>query len=282
MATISGIAFTIAFYLTFVVSERINRARAALHAPDMEHFRLTASDNVDVQHVEARPGSVLVAVRNPHDLFHLERVLAKTDTRRMDIVVMTVHISAAGTSAATLEADQVFGSVETTLFTRVVSLAEKAGKHVDLLVVPGAEPWIAIVETAQRLQASRIVTGLSPRYSAAELGRIVGESWERLPEPRPSLSLEVVPKDGKSTFINLGPHPPRLWPEDLELVHQLWLRMSDRHFGAKLHHRDVIGVALRRLAKDLESENATSVVDDMRDELTHQHATEIAVTEPES
>ena len=40
VATISGIAFTIAFYLTFVVSERINRARAALHAPDMEHFRL--------------------------------------------------------------------------------------------------------------------------------------------------------------------------------------------------------------------------------------------------
>jgi amino acid transporter len=282
VATISGIAFTVAFYLTFVISERINKRRAALHAPDMEHFRLTASDSVDVESVEARPGNVLVPVRNPNDLSHLAKVLQKTDTRRIDIVVMTVHLSAAGSDSSTLEADQVFGNVETELFTRVVALAEKAGKHVDLLVVPGAEPWLAIVETAARLRSSRIVTGLSPRFTPAELGRIVGEAWERLPEPRPSVSLEVVPREAKPTFINLGPHPPRLWPEDLELVHRLWLHMSDQHFGANLHHRDVVGVALRRLARDLDSGDAVGVIDDVREELTHHHTTELTPTESES
>jgi hypothetical protein len=41
----------------------------------------------------------------------------------------------------------------------------------------------------------------------AEQGRVVGAEWEKLPEPRPSLSLEIVTEDGRSVFFNLGPHP---------------------------------------------------------------------------
>ena len=65
--------------------------------------------------------------------------------------------------------------------------------------------------------------------------------------------------------MNLGPHPPRLWPEDLDRVHELWLQLSDR-FGSKLHHRDVIGVALRRLEKDLGREQE-AVIEDLSREL---------------
>ena len=57
-----------------------------------------------------------------------------------------------------------------------------------------------------------------------------------------------------SFFVNLGPHPPRLWPEDVERLHSLWLRLSGGTFGSKLHHRDVLGVALQRLERDLEEE----------------------------
>ena len=39
-----------------------------------------------------RPGNILVAVRNPNHLEHLEKILAKTDTRKIDIVVLSVHI----------------------------------------------------------------------------------------------------------------------------------------------------------------------------------------------
>ncbi len=71
-------------------------------------------------------------------------------------------------------------------------MAEKAGKHVELLVVPGADPWHAVVQTAQKLQSTRVVAGLSPNYDPTILGKVVGEAWESLPQPRPSLSLEVV------------------------------------------------------------------------------------------
>src|ERR1039458_10237495 len=73
-----------------------------------------------------------------------------------------------------------------------------------------------------------------------------------LPEPRPPLSLEIVPDNPKDTVLfNLGPPPPCLWPEDVELAHQLWLEISATGPGAKLHHLDVIGVALRRMIAEL-------------------------------
>ena len=48
-----------------------------------------------------------------------------------------------------------------------------------------------------------------------ELARRIGLAWEGLPEPRHPFSLEAIPPGRKSIYVNLGPHPPRLWPEDL-------------------------------------------------------------------
>ena len=183
----------------------------------------------------------------------------------MDIVALSVRrVTPAGSGEHPLEAGQIFSDAETMVFTRVVSLAEKAGKHLELIVVPGPDPYEAAVQTAARLQSSRIVMGLSPKLTPAEQGAEVGRCWERLPEPRPALSLEIVPEDQRDTvFFNLGPHPPRLWPEDLELAHQLWLELSATGPGAKLHHRDVMGVALRRMSEELHSDRSGEVVADV-------------------
>jgi len=148
-----------------------------------------------------------------------------------------------------------------------VSLAEKQGKTVDLLVVPGVDPFDAMVQTAQNLQASRLVTGVSARMDSEELARRIGQAWELLPEPRHSFSLEVISPGRPSAYVNLGPHPPRLWPEDLDRLHVLWLRLSEGVFGSKLHHRDVVGVALRRLQKDLENERREEALEDLNREL---------------
>ena len=69
-----------------------------------------------------------------------------------------------------------------------------------------------------------------------------------------------------SVYVNLGPHPPRLWPEDLDRAHELWLQLQ-ANFGSRVHHRDVVGVALRRLQKDLESEKRDEVLEDLNKEL---------------
>ena len=97
--------------------------------------------------------------------------------------------------------------------------------------------------------------------------RFVGMAWEKLAEPRPSLSFEVVLPDGESAFYNLGPHPPRLWPDDVELVHRLWLELSEKHFGARLHHRDIVRAALRRFETDLNSPAAAELIERMSREV---------------
>jgi hypothetical protein len=146
--------------------------------------------------------------------------------------------------------------------------------------VAAADPWVGMVQTAQRLQSSRIVTGLSPLFAdnPADQGKVVGEAWEQLEAPRPSLSLEVVlPDVSKSLFFNLGPHPPRLWPEDIDLVHRLWLELCACGTGSKLHHRDVIGVALRRLEQQLHSEQGRDVLADIDAEVKQHPDEQVAI-----
>jgi nucleotide-binding universal stress UspA family protein len=270
VATISGVTFTVVFFIVFELSEIYNRKRKVGHAQEMEKFRLDPHADLSADSVTARPGNVLVAVRNPHHLQHLGRILEKTDTRKIDIVVLSVHmVTQAASGEHGLDSNQIFSEDETTVFSQVVTLAEKAGKHVELMVVPGSDPYQAVVQTAARLESSRIVMGLSPKLTPSEQGAQVGRYWEQLPEPRPSLSLEIVLENQKDTvFFNLGPHPPRLWPEDLDLVHRLWLELSARGPGSKLHHRDIVGVALRRMNAELHSDLSPEVLYDVLREVS--------------
>jgi hypothetical protein len=276
VATISGVTFTLAFFIVFELSEQYNHRRRKGRAHEVEKFRVDARPDLSAETVSVRPGNILVAVRNPNRLQHLERILKKTDLRRQDIVVLSVRgVNQAGSGEHPLTTDQIFSDDETSVFTRVVSIAEKAGKHVELMVVPGSDPYEAVVQTASRLKSSRIVMGLSPKLTPAEQGAQVGRYWEQLPEPRPSLSLEIVLENQTDVlFFNLGPHPPRLWPEDVDLVHRLWLELSARGPGSKLHHRDVVSVALRRMNAELQSDRAREVFDDVLREVQHGNGRE--------
>ena len=50
-------------------------------------------------------------------------------------------------------------------------------------------------------------------------------------------------------------------------LHEIWLRLTEENFGSRLHHRDVVGVALRRLEKDLSTERQDEVLEDLKREL---------------
>jgi len=265
LATQYGIAFTLALFGVFTFSEKLNLRRVQTERKGLEQFVLDPQAEIDPSHLQSRPGCVLVAVRDYRRLEHLRQVLQKTNLRRHDIVVMTVRPLSTGAGEYELTENQIFSDYEKELFSHVVELAEKEGKHVDLLAVPGLDPLDAMVQTANSLQASRVVTGVSSRMESGELARRIGLAWERLPGPKHPFSLEIISPDRESVFVNLGPHPPRLWPEDLNLLHEIWLKVSasDR-IGSKLHHRDVVGVALRRLKRDLESKDAANVIDEFR------------------
>jgi nucleotide-binding universal stress UspA family protein len=270
VATIYGLIFTVVLFVIFTVSERINRRKHKDRKHGLEEFNLEMQPEVVADSLRARPGSILVAVRDVNNLSHLHSVLHKTNLRRHDIVVMTVRPVSAGAGEYQLGDNQLFSDYERELFTKVVAMAEKEGKTVELLVVPSVDPFEAIVQTAAKLQATRVVTGASQQMESAELARRIGLAWERLTEPRHPFSLEVIAPGRPSFFVNLGPHPPRLWPEDLDRLHNLWLQLSDGAFGSKLHHRDVLGVALQRLERDLEtSGNRDDALKDIETELRH-------------
>ena len=141
LATIAGVSFTLAFFILFTVSERINHRKNARARQDLEQFRLDQSAEISQQQINVRPGNVIVACRNPFHLEHLEKTLAKTDTRKVDIVVLSVHrVTAAASGEFDLNADQIFASAEQNLFSRVVTMAEKAGNTSSFLPSPRPIP----------------------------------------------------------------------------------------------------------------------------------------------
>ena len=268
VATIYGVAFTVLLFIVFTISEKVNEKKMKAKKHGLEEFNLDMRADIAGEAIQARPGCVLVAVRDYSNMQHLHSVLQKTNLRRHDIVVMTVRPVSTGAGEYELGTNQLFSDYERELFTRVVSMAEKEGKTVDLLVVPGVDPFDAMVQTAAKLKASRLVTGVSAKMDSAELARRIGLAWENLPEPRHPFSLEVLTEGRPSFYVNLGPHPPRLWPEDVERLHDMWLDLQNE-FGARLHHRDVVGVALRRLEKDLENTRRPEALTDIATELRH-------------
>src|SRR5262249_20419320 len=90
VATVAGVAFTAVFFIVFTVSENINRRRADKSIAALDQFKLNYQQDINAETVSARPGNVLVAVRDYNTLSHLDRVLERTDTEEQSIVVMTV------------------------------------------------------------------------------------------------------------------------------------------------------------------------------------------------
>lgn len=267
IATIYGVSFTLLLLVIFLLSEYVNTRRTKSKDKALEEFNLDDQPEIDSSNLKARSGCILVAVRG-NQLEHLKRTLGKTNLRRHDIVVMTVRPVSTGTGEYDLTTKQIFSDYEQALFSRVVEMAEKEGKPVELLVVPGVDPFDAMVQAAANLKVSKLVTGVSEQMASDELARRIGLAWERLPEPRHPFSLEIISPDRPSSYVNLGPHPPRLWPEDVDRLHDLWLKLSaEEEMGSKLHHRDVVGLALRRLQNDLESQDREQVLDELGREL---------------
>jgi len=165
------------------------------------------------------------------------------------------------------EAGEIFDTYEQELFSRVVAVAEKEGKPVSLLVVPGTDVFDTIMLAAQRLDSAKVVCGLSTKLTAGEQAKLTGDAWERLPEPKPRIMLEVIAPDGKRREYALGPHTPRLRDRDLELMHKLWLELTTDPRYAGLHHYDVVALALQELQRELQGPDRERLLNILRQEL---------------
>jgi hypothetical protein len=84
-----------------------------------------------------------------------------------------------------------------------------------------------------------------------EEARRAGLAWERLPDPKPQLALEIFTPDGREEIFYLGPHAPHLTPKEIDLLHSLWLRFSTELAPEEMHHHDIVHFALNELRDEL-------------------------------
>ena len=269
IATVSGIAFTLIFFSIFLISDYINeRKRGELAHVEMDQFKLIPKEEVTVSKY-IRPGGVLCLVRDYHTLEHLRYTLDLVDTNKKDLVILTIRrLAGPDTGYEKLSQNELFTSYEQLLFSRVVSLAEKAGKHVELLVVPSSQVFQAIAMVASQVKASEIIAGKSSVMSPEEQARQLGKSWEGIiDKPESTVIFRVIDPNGKPTIFYLGAHTPELNPADVALIHLIWLDITKRTGYEEIHHRDVVTQALVRFKSDLEGTEREQVFTQLSEEL---------------
>lgn len=267
VATISGVLFTLVFFSVFEVSEKITRRHATEHA-ELDQFNVEPGEDLDPKSLGVRPGNVLVMVRNYNTLYNLGETLDQVDPHKQDVVAL--HLRFLGRSSASeyeLEPEQLFSSEEQILFTRALALAEKKGKSIHLAVAAATEKWEAVLRAAQSLQSSVVVLGASPNRPVTEEARVAGLAWERLPDPKPQLTLIIYLPNGQEHVFYLGPHAPHLTPKEVDLLHTIWLELSQDVAPEELHHHDVVHFALEELREELKNSSHPQVIERLRQHL---------------
>ena len=249
IATVSGIAFAGVFFIIFTISERQNLRKHALTARQMkDHFQLEHQDDISRESVDIRPGAIMVTMHDAANPIALKWVLSRTRTEDRDVVVLSVRMMGVGGPEFLSAEQQSFSEHEQTLFTKAVSVAESFGKKVSLLVVPAGDIFAALAQGANSLEVDSVVSGLSSSLTAEEQAYHLGQAWEALHEPKRQFNFFVVAPNGETKVFYIGPHAPTLSPDDVQLVHRLWLNMRRDPSVHDLHHSDIITYALSRFA----------------------------------
>ncbi|HET6936601.1 MAG TPA: APC family permease [Candidatus Angelobacter sp.] len=251
VATVAGLVFSGVFFAIFTLSEHVNKRKFAHAEQQMkEHFQLEHQETIAREAVQVRPGNTLVTVRDYNTLGHLRWALEVTDTSEQDIVVMEARLTGYGSAEYDLAMEQIFSDYEQTLFTKAVSVAESYGKTISLLVVPARDVFSAIVQTANALESSNVVSGLSSKMTGEEQAFRLGQAWEAMPEPKRQFVFQVVRPDKTVETYRIGPHTPTMKTEDVHLVHKIWLDIKKFPGTEDIHHSDIVTLALTRLARD--------------------------------
>jgi amino acid transporter len=255
LATIWGMAFTAVLFVVFTVSQRTMARKAAAKASGLDQFQLLTAGDLGLTEVAARPGNILVPVRDYNTLAHLQWALGHVDPEQHDVVAMTVRLL-----QGPIASFQDFSDYEQLLFTKVVAVAERLGRPVKLLVVPSTNVFDAVAQTAVRLSSIEIVLGDSAKFSAADQARLLGQAWERVENSdKLRTRLLAYKMSGEVQSYLLGPHAPTLSQNDLDLIHRLWLEAVSE-VGIDIHHRDIVRVALEDLRQGLKGKTRGDVI----------------------
>jgi nucleotide-binding universal stress UspA family protein len=227
VATITGVAFTIAFYTVFWLSEHAHRRRKGAAAVELhehlEQFNQQQAEQLSVQSLSlTKPYRKLVAIRSPYNLAMLERCLNETDPETTEVVVMTATVLPQGSA----DFRPTIGVHDRQLLTAVVNLAEHAGKPVKPVIVPTNEPFFALTSTAKTIGAQELIMGPSNKFREEDQLDQVALYWLNVcgakPEP---LSIRVLASDRDVRLDIAGgsqiPKPGAAAAESAQLLSEL-------------------------------------------------------------
>jgi amino acid transporter len=189
VATEWGVAFTVVFFVLFWASDHLRRRDgAATH--HLEKFNVRRTAELDPGKLGVRAGCMVVPVRDPSNLAHLDRALREAGHGDVDVVVPTVKVER-GLVATGHNAN--FTPDEQLIFTAVVGLAEKHGKRVVPLVLTSNDALFAIARTAQELQAAEVVLGRSGTLSADVQAESFAIRWGAVePDGARDMTIRIV------------------------------------------------------------------------------------------
>jgi amino acid transporter len=207
VATIGGTIFTIAFVLTFIVSERLHerkrRAAGTAHQPHMEQFNRATTEEVTPDTIGlAKPYRKLVSIRSTLNLFMLEKALAETDPATTAVVVMTAKVAPVGEAAPTEHGE--LDTYDQKLMTAVVDKAEHAGKQVKPMIVPTNNPLHAVLKTAMDLKVQELILGASNKYTVDEQLEQIAFYWINLHGGQPApLTVRILSRE-RDVYLDIG------------------------------------------------------------------------------
>jgi hypothetical protein len=175
---------------------------------------------------------------------------------------MTVHLMRGpDTGYQDIAQERLFGRYEQYLFSKVVALAEKAGKTVHLLVVPSSNIFQAIAMTAAQLHSADIIAGRSSVLTPEAQAKLVGEAWEGLPnKPQQRIRFHVIGPGDEIRDFYLGAHAPDLSDEEIDFIHKLWLDVTHEKGLDNVRHKHIVVAALVHLADELHSDRRQHVL----------------------
>src|SRR5271168_4431840 len=270
-ATVSGIIFSGLLFATFEISEkRIQKAQRlrGQGRVELDQFNLAQEADLTPENVGVQPGNILVPVSTQYALYGLEAALRRAKRREAEIVVLHVRmLRRAASGEYDLAPDQLFSTIEQLLFTKVLSMAEKEGKPVRLAVAAANDLWEGVLRTAENLKSSAIVAGSSSKTTITDQAHEIGLAWERMPEPRPRVTLELFAPSGREQIFYLGPHAPRMTPKEIDLLHKIWLQLGEKLPGKEIHHHDIVHFALTEVERELSNGESEEVLARLREHI---------------
>ncbi len=163
VATISGVSFTLALFVIFEISEKINGQVAHEYGEEPEKFNLELIDESQVDSIGLglfATQKKLIAIRDPNNLAHLHRYLSERDGA--ELIALSVRTEK---GLASSDGGQIFSEAEEKLFSRVVKVCEDHGRAVTPLVVVSNDQVYAIARMAFLLSVDEVVMGVSARFN---------------------------------------------------------------------------------------------------------------------